>query len=172
MIDSAGLIIGPESLLAIQNPKPNKDPLNEENVDLRNSVSDSKNGVEIKEFKEFKKLFSSETTDEYALLQLRTIRLTIFITIFLVLILVFFASLKFALSLLIGSFSGILYLRLLARGIGKLGKSSNSVSKTQLVVPILLFFISTRFSQIDLLTALLGFLVFKPALIIQFLLKK
>jgi len=169
VIDSAGLIIGPESLLAIQNPKPNKDPLNEENVDLRNSVSDSKNGVEIKEFK---KLFSSETTDEYALLQLRTIRLTIFITIFLVLILVFFASLKFALSLLIGSFSGILYLRLLARGIGKLGKSSNSVSKTQLVVPILLFFISTRFSQIDLLTALLGFLVFKPALIIQFLLKK
>ena len=169
MIDSAGLIIGPESLLAIQNPKPNKDPLNEENVDLRNSVSDSKNGVEVKEVN---KLFSSETTDEYALLQLRTIRLTIFITIFLVLILVFFSSLKVALSLLIGSFSGILYLRLLARGIGKLGKSSNSVSKTQLVVPILLFFISTRFSQIDLLIALLGFLVFKPALIIQFLLKK
>jgi hypothetical protein len=72
-------------------------------------------------------------------------------------------------SLLFGALSGILYFRLLARGIGRLGTSSKIVGKVQLLVPVILVLVSSRFPQLDLIPALLGFLLYKPALIIQFL---
>ena len=71
--------------------------------------------------------------------------------------------------LLIGALSGIFYFRLLARGVGRLGTSSKIVGKVQLLVPVLLVLVSSRFPQLDLIPALLGFLLYKPALIIQFL---
>lgn len=66
-----------------------------------------------------------------------------------------------------GSFSGILYLRLLARSIGKLGKSSKTVGKVQLIIPVLLVLVVSRLPQLSLLPAILGFLLYKPSLIIQ-----
>ena len=115
--------------------------------------------------------FPEKGTSEYSQLQLRIFRMTLLLTVFAVLIFAVFLDFSSALSLFIGALAGILYLRLLARGIGKLGKSSMSVSKVQLLVPVLLFFSASKFPQLELLPAFLGFLLYKPSLIIQFLLE-
>jgi len=109
-------------------------------------------------------------TDEYLELQFRVFRLAFLLTIFSVGIAGFFFGIKASASLFIGALSGIFYFRLLARGVGKLGTSAKIVGKVQLLVPVLLVVGSSRFPQLDLIPALLGFLLYKPALIIQFLL--
>jgi len=110
-------------------------------------------------------------TNEYVQLQLRIFRMTLVLTVFAVLISAIFVDFQASISLFIGSLSGLLYLRLLARGIGKLGSTTMSVSKFQLLVPILLFFVVSRQPELELWPALLGFLLYKPSLIIQFLLE-
>ena len=112
---------------------------------------------------------SKVKSDEYLELQFRVFRLTFLLTIFSVGIAGFFFGFQASASLLIGALSGIFYFRLLARGIGRLGTSSKIVGKVQLLVPVLLVLVSSRFPQLDLIPALLGFLLYKPALIIQFL---
>ena len=112
---------------------------------------------------------SGVKSDEYLELQFRVLRLTFLLTIFSVGIAGFFLGIHASASLFIGALSGILYFRLLARGVGRLGTTSKIVGKVQLLVPILLVLASSRFPQLDLIPALLGFLLYKPALIIQFL---
>ena len=108
-------------------------------------------------------------SDEYFELQVRILRLISFLTIIAVAIAGFFFGIHASASLLFGAISGVFYFRLLARGIGKLGTSSKMVGKVQLIVPVLLFVAASRLPQIDLLPAFLGFLLYKPALIIHFL---
>ena len=112
---------------------------------------------------------SGVKSDEYLELQFRVFRLTFLLTIFSVGIAGFFWGIQAGASLFIGALSGIFYFRLLARGVGRLGTSSKIVGKVQLLVPVLLVLVSSRFPQLDLIPALLGFLLYKPALIIQFL---
>jgi len=112
---------------------------------------------------------SGVKTDEYLELQFRVLRLTFLLTVFSVGIAGFFLGIQVSASILFGALSGIFYFRLLARGVGRLGTSSKIVGKVQLLVPVLLVLVSSRFPQIDLIPALLGFLLYKPALIIQFL---
>ena len=114
-------------------------------------------------------LSSGVNSDEYLELQFRVFRLAFLLTIFFVGIAGFFWGIQAGASLFIGALSGIFYFRLLARGIGRLGTSSKIVGKVQLLVPVLLVLVSSRFPQLDLIPALLGFLLYKPALIIQFL---
>jgi len=72
-----------------------------------------------------------------------------------------------AASLLLGAFSGLLYLRLLARSVARLGKGSRSVGRFQLLVPVLLVIAALRIPAIELLPALAGFVLYKPALLLQ-----
>ena len=113
---------------------------------------------------------SGVKSDEYLELQFQVFRLAILLTIFSVGIAGFFWGIRASASLLLGALSGILYFRLLARGIGRLGTSSKIVGKVQLLVPVILVLASSRFPQLHLIPALIGFLLYKPALIIQFLL--
>ena len=112
---------------------------------------------------------SGVESNEYLELQFRVLRLTFLFTIFSVGIAGFFLGFQACASLFIGALSGIFYFRLLARGVGRLGTSAKIVGKVQLLVPVLLVVASSRFPQLDLIPALLGFLLYKPALIIQFL---
>ena len=112
---------------------------------------------------------SGVKTDEYLELQFRVLRLTFLLTVFSVGIAGFFLGIQVSASILFGALSGIFYFRLLARGVGRLGTSSKIVGKVQLIVPVLLVLVSSRFPQLELIPALLGFLLYKPALIIQFL---
>jgi ATP synthase protein I len=77
-----------------------------------------------------------------------------------------------ALSMLLGGMGGLLYLRLLARSVSRLGGDRRSVGKLQLLVPVVIVLASSRISELELLPALLGFLLYKPALIIQAILDR
>jgi len=112
---------------------------------------------------------SGVNSDEYIELQVRIFRLTLLLTVFAVGIAGFFWGILASTSLFIGALSGAFYFRLLARGIGRLGKTSRMVGKIQLLVPVLLVVAASKLPQLDLIPALLGFLLYKPALIIQFL---
>ncbi len=114
---------------------------------------------------------SSTSLDEYVQLQRRIFHTTLIVSVFAVSISAFFFPLQTSISLLVGALSGVLYLRLLARSIGRLGKSSKAVSKIQLVIPVLLLLAVAKLPQLDLIPALLGFLLYKPSLIIQSLLE-
>ncbi len=113
---------------------------------------------------------ANASSDEYVQLQRRIFRAVLIVSAFAVLIAAIFFDLEVSISLLVGALSGVLYLRLLARSIGKLGTNSKSVSKFQLLVPVILVLVVSKLSQLELLPALLGFLLYKPALIFQILL--
>lgn len=72
-----------------------------------------------------------------------------------------------AMSLLVGSIGGLLYLVLLARSVSRLGGDKRSVGKIQLLVPVVLVLASARIPQLELVPALVGFLLYKPALLVQ-----
>ena len=112
---------------------------------------------------------SGVKSDEYLELQFRVLRLISLLAIFSVGIAGFFWGIQASASLLVGALSGVFYFRLLARGVGRLGTSAKMVGKVQLLIPVILVLASSRFPQLDLIPALLGFLLYKPALIIQFL---
>ena len=114
---------------------------------------------------------ASDSLEEYVQLQRRIFRAAFFVTAFAVAITAFFFDFQVSNSLLVGALSGLLYLRLLARSIGKLGTNTKSVSKIQLLVPVVLVLAVSKLSQLELLPALLGFLLYKPSLIFQILLE-
>ena len=105
--------------------------------------------------------------DDYTRLQRRLIQATLIVSA----LAVAFTALTFdphtAGCLLVGSLAGVLYLRLLARSVARLGHGSKKVGKLQLLVPVVLVLASARLPQLDLLPALIGFLLYKPALILQ-----
>jgi len=92
------------------------------------------------------------------------------ITALLSLVAVVVAALRFstetALSVAIGTGAGLFYLRLLSRGVERLGPDQRQVGKVQLLIPAALVLLSTRWSLLQLVPALIGFLVYKPAVII------
>ena len=72
-----------------------------------------------------------------------------------------------ALSLLVGGLAGLLYLFLLSRSVSRHGGDRKSVGKVQLLVPVVLVLAAARIPALDILPALIGFLLYKPALILQ-----
>ena len=109
----------------------------------------------------------SAPVDEYARLQQRLILATLTVSAAAVPITALVFDLHIAGSVLVGALAGVLYLRLLARSVSKLGNGSKKVGKLQLLVPVVLVLAGARLPQLELLPALLGFLLYKPALILQ-----
>jgi ATP synthase protein I len=105
--------------------------------------------------------------DPFQRLQRRLLLATLLLTLVVTLISwpVFGASA--ARSLLLGGSCGILYLRLLARSVSRIGPDSRSLGRFQIVVPALLVVAAARIPALELLPALLGFLLYKPALLLQ-----
>ena len=157
-------------LLAVPKIKAPRNPSNEGKI-VASISEEAVLGSESSEKHHSSRETSERSTNEYQQLQLRIFRLTLVAAVFAVSITAIFVSNQAAISLLIGACSGILYLRLLARGIGKLGTTSMSVSKVQLIVPVLLFFTVSRFQELELFPALIGFFLYKLSLIVQFLLE-
>lgn len=108
--------------------------------------------------------------DHYHRLRRRLLVATTVAAVLAVPVVGFVFGLSAALSALVGALSGLLYLVLLSRSVSRLGASSKSVSKVQLLVPIVLVLAAAKLPQLQLLPALLGFLLYKPALLVQALL--
>jgi ATP synthase protein I len=105
--------------------------------------------------------------ESFARLQVRLMLATVIVSVVAILFAAFYFDLFVARSLLVGAVAGLFYLRLLARSVARLGGGSRQVGRFQLVVPIVLIVSAARFPQLDLLPAFAGFLLYKPALILQ-----
>jgi len=105
--------------------------------------------------------------DDYARLQQRLILATLIVSALAVMVTALVFDPFIAGSVLVGALAGVLYLRLLARSVSKLGNGSKKVGKLQLLVPVVLVLAAARLPQLELLPAILGFLLYKPALILQ-----
>ena len=110
-------------------------------------------------------------TLEYVQLQQRIFRVILIVSAFSVAISAFFFGFETAGSIFVGACFGALYLRLLARNVGKIGDGTRTFGKIQLIVPVLLVLGVSRTPQLELLPALIGFLLYKPSLIFQFYLE-
>lgn len=108
-----------------------------------------------------------EDGDTYARLQRRLILATLIVSALAVPFTALVFDLHSAGCLLVGALAGVLYLRLLARSVAKLGNGSKKVGKLQLLVPVVLVLAAAKLPQLELLPALIGFLLYKPALILQ-----
>ena len=107
-------------------------------------------------------------SDDYFNLQLAIFCLTFALSLFISLLTAFLISRIFGLSLFVGSITGIFYLRLLAKSIGNLGKTSSGVSKLQLLLPVCLFIFASKNELIQILPAMIGFFLYKPSLFLCF----
>ena len=105
--------------------------------------------------------------EDFYRLQRRLLLATVLVSLVTVPIVAFTMNLSVAGSVLVGACAGLLYVRLLARSVARLSVQSRGLGRFQLVVPILLVVGSAKLPQLDLLPAFLGFLLYKPALILQ-----
>ena len=139
------------------------------NLDAKNSsVAKFSNSIEIENplLTKFFNFFS--ISNNYFELQLAIFSLTFLFSLVITIITCICISLKFGLSIFLGSIVGIFYLRLLAKSIANLGKSSSGVSKLQLLLPVCLFIFASKNEFIDILPAIIGFFLYKPSLFFYF----
>ena len=108
----------------------------------------------------------SSPMEEFFRLRQRVLRLTLTITIGAVLFTALVWDLRICLSLLAGAAAGVLYLLLLSRSVERLGERSNRFGKAHLGVPVLLFVLALRLQGLDFLSSFLGFLLYKPAVLL------
>jgi len=102
---------------------------------------------------------------DYRLMQRRLLLVTLGLSALVVLVTALFWDRQTTLSVAIGGLAGLLYLFLLTRSVEKFGGSSRQLGKVQLLVPVVLVLLSSRWHQLQLLPALIGFLVSKSAVI-------
>lgn len=99
-------------------------------------------------------------------LRLQLLRLTLVITAVAAVVTGLAWGRQPCLSLLAGAAAGLLYLLLLSRNVQRLGKSTSKVGKLHLAVPILLVILALRLDSLAFFPAFLGFLLYKPAVLL------
>ena len=108
----------------------------------------------------------SETAmEDYYKLQQDLLQLTIAFSLVIFGFVWYFYSLNIALNYLLGACTGVVYLRMLARSVGKIGRSAPKSSSGRLAILIGVLVVATQWNQLAVLPVFLGFLTYKAALI-------
>lgn len=112
---------------------------------------------------------ASETSmEEYRQLQQDLLKLTLVFTGVIFLAVWGTYSLTIALNYIVGSITGIVYFRMLAKSVGSIGREQPAASVSpsgRLAIFIGVMVVSTQWQQLSVLPVFLGFLTYKAALI-------
>lgn len=76
-----------------------------------------------------------------------------------------FYSLQIALDYMLGACVGVVYLRMLGRGVSKIGRKKKNPSTGRLAVVAGVLIVAMRWEQLDVMPVFLGFLTYKAAII-------
>jgi ATP synthase protein I len=106
--------------------------------------------------------------DFYQLYQ-ELLGITILLTAMIFISVWIFYSLHIALNYLLGACAGLLYLRMLAKDVERLGREKKHLSKTRLALLVALILLASQWSQLQIMPIFLGFLTYKATLIIYVL---
>ena len=104
--------------------------------------------------------------EEYAQLQRELFTATLIITGIAFFSTWIFYTLNIALNYVIGACTGVVYLKMLARNVGQLGREKEKVGKSQLALFVGLIIVASQVDQLQIVPIFFGFLTYKAALIV------
>ncbi|MEL7355211.1 MAG: ATP synthase subunit I [Cyanobacteria bacterium J06634_6] len=109
---------------------------------------------------------ASETSmEDYFQLQQNLLKLTLVFTLVICLCVWWAYSIEIALNYVVGAVTGIVYFRMLAKSVGKIGREKPKPSSARFAVFVGVMVASTQWQQLSVLPVFLGFLTYKAALI-------
>ncbi|MFQ3584371.1 MAG: ATP synthase subunit I [Cyanobacteriota bacterium] len=103
----------------------------------------------------------------YAQLQLWLVGVTLAVSLAIALCVAFVYSVAVAANYLLGALVGLVYLRMLSRGVAELGKSRNRLGVTRLALFVGLIVLATQVESLQVLPIFLGFMTYKVTLLIH-----
>ncbi len=110
---------------------------------------------------------SGTSMDDFYRLQNELLVVTIVLTGLIFFPVWYFYSLNTALNYLIGACTGVVYLKLLARNVERLGTQKQQLGKPHLALFIGIIVIATQVKDLHVLPIFLGFLTYKGALLVH-----
>jgi ATP synthase protein I len=109
---------------------------------------------------------SDNSMGEYQQLKQELYLTTLSITAVVFAAVVYFYGLRIAGNYLLGAVTGVVYLRLLARDVDRLGTETVKLSLNRQALVIVLMLVAAKWNQLQILPVFLGFLTYKAALMV------
>jgi ATP synthase protein I len=114
-------------------------------------------------------VMSGNSMDEYEQLKLELYLTTVGTTIVAFIAVATIYGLRIALNYLLGAVAGVVYLRLLARDVDRIGNGNIRLSPNRLAMFVVLIIVAAKWHQLQVLPVFLGFLTYKAAILIYLL---
>ncbi|PSB56727.1 ATP synthase subunit I [Chamaesiphon polymorphus] len=112
---------------------------------------------------------SEDSMGEYQQLKRELYLITLAITAVAFVTVAFVYELRVALNYLLGAVAGVVYLRLLAKDVDRIGNETSKLSLNRMALFVGLMLVAAKWHQLQILPVFLGFLTYKVALLIYIL---
>ena len=112
---------------------------------------------------------SDNSMGEYQQLKRELYLITLAITVVAFVTVALVYELRIAFNYLLGAVAGVVYLRLLAKDVDKIGNESSKLSPNRLALFIGLMVVAAKWHELQILPVFLGFLTYKAALLVYLL---